>query len=51
MSPLVETLTLGARRYAAPVLVLAVVVVVVRWATRRTAVRAHAGPPSAGDLR
>jgi hypothetical protein len=32
LTPAVETLTLGMRRYVAPVLVLAVIVAVVRWA-------------------
>ena len=35
LTPVLTDLTLGARRYVAPVLVLAAVIVVVRWARRR----------------
>ena len=47
LTPLVETLTLGFRRYVAPLLVLAVVVTVVRWALRGSAGGGRAGPRAA----
>jgi hypothetical protein len=54
LTPAVEALTLGVRRFVAPVLVLAVVVAVVRWATgasphaRRPGRRPPAPPPRPG---
>jgi hypothetical protein len=54
LSPAVETVTLGVRRYLAPVVLAALVVAVLRWArspaaTPRAAPGAPASPPAAGS--
>ncbi len=54
LSPGVETVTLGVRRYLAPVVLAAVVVAVLRWARRPAetppaAAAASASPPPAGS--